>query len=118
MIAQQPEFFGNFQVGFYSAYFTDVTPITIVDLDGNRKFTHQYTATHQNMLIGGEQSQIIIRYEMSSIQVVYSFEDQSLLKFIVNLCAVIGGLFTVVSIIEALLSNIVGTNKQPEIKSN
>ena len=38
------------QLGFYSAYFTDVTPITLVDLDGNRRHTLQYTATHQNML--------------------------------------------------------------------
>ncbi len=90
-----------------------MTPITIVDLEGNRKFTHQYSATHQNMLIGGEQSQLIIRYEMSPIHVVYSFEVQSLFKFIVNLCAVIGGLFTVVSIIESLLSNIAGERKQP-----
>jgi len=34
-----PQYYGNMQLGFYSVYFTDVTPITLVDLDGNRRHT-------------------------------------------------------------------------------
>jgi len=37
-IAQQPYVIVGdsiFQLGFYSAYYTDVTPISIVDLEGN-----------------------------------------------------------------------------------
>ena len=93
-------------VGFYSAYYTEVTPITILDYEGNRRFTNQYSATHQNMLIGNEQSQIIIKYEMSPIQVVYKFQDQSLFKFMVNMCAVIGGFFTVISMLESMISTV------------
>ena len=55
---------------------------------------------------------------MSPIQVVYSFEVQSLTKFIVNMCAVIGGLFTVITMIESLLSNIVGDTKRPGTNSS
>jgi hypothetical protein len=39
-IAQQPEFYGTMKVGFYSAYYTEVTPITIFDYHGNRRFTN------------------------------------------------------------------------------
>lgn len=52
-IAQQPMYFGNMLFGFYSAYYTDVTPITLVDLEGNKRHTLQYSATHQNLLIAG-----------------------------------------------------------------
>lgn len=60
-----------FQLGFYSAYYTDVTPISIVDLDGNIFHTLQYSATHQNILIQGT-PQFILKYDISPINVVYT----------------------------------------------
>jgi hypothetical protein len=38
-VAIMPQIIGNMQVGFYSAYFTDVTPITLIDLEGNKRHT-------------------------------------------------------------------------------
>ena len=38
-VAVMPQVYGNLPIGFYSAYFTDVTPITLVDLLGNRRHT-------------------------------------------------------------------------------
>jgi hypothetical protein len=70
-VAQQPMIIGNMQVGFYSAYYTDVTPISLVDLDGKAIHSMQYTATHQNMLIMGP-SHWVLKYEMSPISVVYT----------------------------------------------
>ena len=92
------------QLGFYSAYFTDVTPITLVDLDGNRRHTLQDTATHQNMLTS-EASQWVLRYELSPIHVVYTQEQQGFGGFVVGMCAVIGGFFTVTSMVESLTRN-------------
>lgn len=55
------------------------------------------------MIIVG-QSQFILKYELTPISVVYSLQKVSLLEFLVQLCAVIGGFFTVASIVEALIS--------------
>lgn len=36
-VAQQPLIIGNMQIGFYSAYYTDVTPITMIPENGEKK---------------------------------------------------------------------------------
>ncbi|TNV77167.1 hypothetical protein FGO68_gene597 [Halteria grandinella] len=109
-IAQQPFYFGDMQLGFYSAYYTDVTPITMVDLDGNKRHTLQYSATHQNLLIAGQGGSFIIRHELSPISLVYTQNAQGFMEFIVKMCAVVGGFFTVIGIGEGVAAWVAGGN--------
>lgn len=61
-------------------------------------------------------SQIIFKYELSSISVVYHNERPSFLDFLINLCAIIGGFITVSSIIDSLLRNLESIQKKGKIQ--
>lgn len=52
-VAMHPQMYGNMAIGFYSAYFIDVTPVIVREKgpDGPDIKSYMYTATHQNMLI-------------------------------------------------------------------
>jgi hypothetical protein len=45
-MAMHPIVFGNMNVGFYSAYYIDVTPMTVVYLNKDKYPSFQYKATH------------------------------------------------------------------------
>ena len=69
-MAIHPLIFGNMGVGFYSAYFMDVTPVVWKTED--QKFPYlQYTATHENRLINGENT-IIFKFDLSAVSVVFN----------------------------------------------
>jgi hypothetical protein len=48
---------------------------------------------------------LFFRYELSPIKVRYTVSYQKWSEFLTGICAIIGGMFTVASIIESLLRN-------------
>lgn len=48
---------------------------------------------------------IFFRYELSPIKLRYTVSYKSWSEFLIQICAIIGGLFTVATIIEAFLRN-------------
>jgi hypothetical protein len=61
-------------------------------------------------------SNVVFRFDLSPITVVYSEEKMNAFDFLVNLCAIIGGFITVCSIIDSLLRNLL--RKEISIKPN
>ena len=59
-------------------------------------------------MLTSEMSQWVLRYELSPIHVVYTQEHEAFGQFIVGLCAVVGGFFTVTSMVESLIRNTAG----------
>lgn len=48
---------------------------------------------------------IFFRYELSPIRIQYTMMLQSVTQYIVNICAVVGGIYAVSSILDSLLRN-------------
>ena len=82
-----------------------------------RNTAYQFTVSKSTSQVGGNQMPqvkfqyykpniyiyIYIRYEFSPIYVKYTIEESNFLHFLVNLCAIIGGLFTVFGIIDGII---------------
>ena len=48
---------------------------------------------------------IFFRYELSPIRIQYTMSLQALTEFLVRVCAIVGGIYAVSSIIESLIRN-------------
>jgi hypothetical protein len=59
-------------------------------------------------LIAGRSSEFVLKYELSPINVVYTHQQKATFDFIVELCAIIGGFFTVFSIVESMVEKVTG----------
>jgi uncharacterized protein with PQ loop repeat len=87
-------------------YFIKVVP-TIYEEGGIQMLTNQYSVT-QHMRPHNRQHQAVVpgvffMYDMSPIMVHITERKKSLLHFITNLCAVLGGVFTVAGIIDSMV---------------
>lgn len=55
---------------------------------------------------------LFFRYELSPIKLRYTLGYKTWSDFLINICAIIGGMFTVASIIESLLRNSINLVKK------
>ena len=64
--------------------------------------TFQLTATYE---IDNDYTEdlIFFNYQISPVAVHYTNSKENVFQFLINICAIIGGIFTVASIIDALL---------------
>jgi len=85
-----------------AAYFLDVTPALYDDLEGHTFQAFQYALTHTLNFDHGE-PKVVFRYELSPLNVVYRQEVMETQQFIINLCAIIGGMVTVAGLLESLI---------------
>ena len=88
-------------------YFIKVVPTIYEYANGKQLFTNQYSVTehyrpknpqHPNVVPG-----VYFMYDLSPIMVHIKETRKSFLHFITNLCAIIGGVFTVSGLIDSLL---------------
>jgi len=97
-------------------YFLKVVSTRMLTIDGRKVNTHQFSATQferditedpQQALqmqhsIGGSPG-VFFNYEVSPILVVHSETRQSFAHFLTSMCAIVGGVLTIASIIDSLL---------------
>ncbi|KAG8226870.1 hypothetical protein J437_LFUL006579 [Ladona fulva] len=89
-------------------YYIKIVPTTYVRRDGAVLQTNQFSVTrHQKVIsiISGESGMpgIFFSYELSPMMVKYTEKEKSLGHFATNVCAIIGGIFTVAGIIDSVL---------------
>lgn len=90
-------------------YFVKIVPTTYVKLSGQILFTNQYSVTkHQKVISGGlfgEQGLpgVFFTYELSPMMVKYTERQRSFMHFLTGVCAIIGGVFTVAGLIDAII---------------
>lgn len=88
----------NLQTNFYliavPSYFTDTS--------GNRYHVYQLT---QNFIsdTNSPQSILMFNYELSPITVQYTQSKENFFEFMVYICAIVGGVFTVAGIVDAVI---------------
>ncbi|XP_059480695.1 endoplasmic reticulum-Golgi intermediate compartment protein 3 [Neocloeon triangulifer] len=90
-------------------YYIKIVPTTYSNLDGQVFHTNQYSVTKHkkvvshSMLESSGMPGIFFSYELSPMMVRYSETKRSLGHFLTNVCASIGGIYTVASIVDAII---------------
>lgn len=89
-------------------YFAKIVPTTYEDLDRRVVDRTQFSVTRHSKIasiLSGEQGMpgFFLIYELSPMMIRYSEKRKSFLHFLTGLCAIIGGIFTVAGLIDALI---------------
>ena len=85
-----------------------IVPTTFMRLDGSILQTNQFSVTRHSRNVSpfsGDSGMpgIFFRYELSPLMVKYTQTVKSIGHLLTNTCAIIGGCFTVASIIDSFL---------------
>lgn len=92
--------------GMYQ-YFIKVVPTIYTDIRGRTVKSNQYSVTEHfkdlEYISPNSQPGVFFYYDFSPIKVTFKEEHSSFLHFITNICAVIGGIFTVAGIIDTFV---------------
>lgn len=92
-------------------YFLKIVPTMYVSRDGSPIHTNQFSVTtHQKsaMAISGESAMpgVFFSYELSPLMVKFTEKDNSFSHFLVNICGIIGGIFTVAGLLDGILHKV------------
>jgi len=89
-------------------YFIQVVPTSLTKLDGVTFDSYQYTVnynswgSHPHPTPGGFVPTLYFRYDITPIRVHYWHEREGITHFFVQLCAIVGGVFTVAGLLVRL----------------
>jgi len=86
-------------------YYVKIVPMTYQKLDGNILDSFQYVANSNDILGRYAIPAIYFRYDMSPISVKFIKKNKALSHFLVQLCAIIGGVFTVLGLFSAIVNS-------------
>lgn len=75
---------------------------TVVQIRSNPIEVYQYTIS-KSFGLTRDLPALFFKYEMSPLYVRYDLKEKSIWHFIVNICAIIGGVYTVFSILDAIV---------------
>jgi Endoplasmic reticulum vesicle transporter/Endoplasmic Reticulum-Golgi Intermediate Compartment (ERGIC) len=95
-------------------YYIKVVPTTYKTLADQEYYVHQFTANSNEHRSEGVPA-VYFRYDLSPVTVKFSQVQESFFHFIVQVCAIVGGVFTVAGLFENLLhSSIASVLKKRE----
>lgn len=83
-------------------YYIKVVPTTYTTLNDQDFFVHQFTANTNEYQSHGLPA-LFFRYDLSPVTVKFSQEQESFFHFLVQVCAIIGGVFTVSGLVEGAI---------------
>merc|ERR1719401_2242887 len=83
-------------------YYTKVVPTTYLPLDSKPLHVYQFTA-NSNKIANQQMPSLYLRYDFSPVTVTYKETRESFTHFTVQICAVIGGIFTVAGLLDSVL---------------
>lgn len=83
-------------------YYVKVVPTTYKVLNGEEYYVSQFTANTNEYQSNGPPA-VYFRYDLSPVTVKFSVYRQSFFRFLVQLCAIVGGIFTVAGLIDNFL---------------
>mmetsp|Transcript_20748 Transcript_20748/g.65454 ORF Transcript_20748/g.65454 Transcript_20748/m.65454 type:complete len:348 (+) Transcript_20748:96-1139(+) len=83
-------------------YYTKVVPTTYVPLDKPPLHVYQFTA-NTNKIVNQQMPSLYLRYDFSPVTVRYQETQESFSHFLVQVCAVVGGVFTVAGVLDSVL---------------
>jgi len=83
-------------------YYTKVVPTTYMPIDRPPLDVFQFTA-NSNRIVNQQMPSLYLRYDFSPVRVRYTERRQNTSHFLVQVCAVIGGVFTIAGVFDAML---------------
>jgi len=96
-------------------YYTKVVPTTYLPMDRPPLHVYQFTA-NSNKIVNQQMPSLYFRYDFSPVTVRYEEKQESFAHFLVQICAVVGGIFTVAGLIDSVVhKGIVELAKKAEI---
>eukprot|EP00931_Biecheleriopsis_adriatica_P107987 TRINITY_DN8231_c0_g1_i1.p1 TRINITY_DN8231_c0_g1~~TRINITY_DN8231_c0_g1_i1.p1 ORF type:complete len:366 (+),score=76.90 TRINITY_DN8231_c0_g1_i1:124-1221(+) len=96
-------------------YYTKVVPTTYVPLDRKPVHVYQFTA-NSNKIVNQQMPSLYLRYDFSPVTVRYTETKESISHFLVQICAVVGGIFTVAGLVDSVVhKSIVHLAKKAQI---
>lgn len=84
-------------------YYLKVVPTKFLTYSGKIINNYQYTYSSFAEYTLNEMPSIYFRYDLSPITVEYKQYKETFLNFFINICAILGGVFTVTGIIDAII---------------
>ncbi|XP_068621682.1 endoplasmic reticulum-Golgi intermediate compartment protein 3 isoform X2 [Battus philenor] len=89
-------------------YYIKIVPTMYIKLDQTVLYTNQFSVTRHQKSVSNINSEsgmpgAFFSYELSPLMVKYTEKDRSFGHFATNVCAIVGGVFTVAGIMDALL---------------
>jgi hypothetical protein len=99
--------FGSLGLGLSSnsaiyEYYTKVVPTTYLPLDSEPVHVFQFTA-NSNKISNQQMPSLYLRYDFAPVTVKYIERRESLSHFLVQICAVIGGVFTIAGLLDSFI---------------
>ena len=84
-------------------YYLKIVPTKFLTYSGKEINNYQYTYSSFAEYTLNEMPSIYFRYDISPITVEYKQYKETFLNFFINICAILGGVFTVTGIIDAII---------------
>ncbi|KAJ3703094.1 hypothetical protein LUZ61_006799 [Rhynchospora tenuis] len=87
-------------------YFIKVVPTIYTNVAGHEIKSNQFSVTEHfkdGNVKQKSQAGVIIYYDFSPIKVIFKEEKRSFLHYLTNLCAIVGGVFTVAGIVDSFI---------------
>lgn len=88
-------------------YYIKIVPSSYQTLDGNVHDSYQFVANSNEVKGRYRLPAIYFRYDMSPITMGFKQEKQTLAHYLVQICAIIGGVFTVLGIFNSMVNSTV-----------
>ena len=84
-------------------YYMKIIPTKYRDINQNEFPVYQMSATEHHYVSSHKVPGISFRFDISPIYVVYEQYKRQHFHFFVSLCAIVGGVFTVIGMLDSLL---------------
>ena len=84
-------------------YYLKVVPTKFLTYSGKEINNYQYTYSSFGEFDSNEMPSMYFRYDLSPITVEYKQYKETFLNFFINICAILGGVFTVTGIVDAII---------------
>ena len=94
-------------------YFIKLVPLIFVPLRGPTLLSYQFSVTEHVRMLDPSQAQleaatgllpgVFFNYELSPLRVRIEERSRSLGHFLTNCCAIVGGVFTIMGLVDAVL---------------
>ncbi|KAG1152174.1 hypothetical protein G6F37_005747 [Rhizopus arrhizus] len=105
---------GNSETAIMYQYFLKIVPTEFNFLSGKRIRTFQYSVSKQDHIVSYLDGLpgVFFMLDHSPMRIIYSETKTSLASYLTSLCAIIGGIFTVASVIDSILYRAERISKQ------
>jgi len=94
------------------SYYIKIVPSRFKDKNGELTQSYQYSMNHHHTHFHGKVPAIYFQYDMSPYLAEYSFVDKRFTNFLVQACAILGGVFVVLGLLNTFVLNSVAAIKK------